>query len=185
VAICCALAAALHLGLTEYATQTTVTYCDGGTAETRGPISEPIIPGSGTISDTFCMFPAKDGHRTVAAFYDQSGVFPRGKTPSSIAIGMGIIFPILLVCLAGYFGFDATRGRIRAGLAICFLLTGLILSAPLFIISYDAWRGHYDLWRLLQDRLAIRAICLFTVPAALLLSGGLWLWRTRSNKEPA
>ena|GEM_PF-5831473 len=181
VAICCALAAAFHLGLTQYAARTAIAYCGRGPTTAQGPKSDPIIQSRSVVSDTFCMSPAAPGERAIASFYMQAGLFPRDGISAPIAVGAGIVLPLLLVCLAGYFALGAAQGRIRTGLAAGALLGGLLLTGPLLLANYRAWRGQYWQW-MLQDSQTIIHLSLFTVPAAILLVAGVWLWRTRSPK---
>jgi hypothetical protein len=180
-AICCALAAAFHLGLTQYATRTAIAYCDRGPTTAQGPKSDPIIQSRSVVSDTFCMSPAAPGERAIASFYMQAGLFPRDGISAPIAVGAGIVLPLLLVCLAGYFALGAAQGWIRTGLAAGALLGALLLTGPLLLANYRAWRGQYWQW-MLQDSQTIIHLSLFTVPAAILLVAGVWLWRTRSPK---
>jgi hypothetical protein len=185
VAACCALAAVLNLGLTKFDTRFSVTYCDYHEELKRGPATAAIIPLANSIADTMCMNlkPGSDKSRQPAAFVEDYGVFARDHVPQSLALGLGIIAPFILLLSAGYLSLQHASQRIRRTVSIMLLIPGLAFTMVICFLVVQALRFNITISEMTDDT-ALPALAAVLVLAITCMTGGIWLWLPRSSKEP-
>ena len=185
VAACCALAAVLNLGLTKFDTRFSITYCDYHEELKRGPATDPIIPLANSIADTMCMNlnPASDKSRQPATFVEDYGVFARSNVPQSLALGLGIIAPFMLVLCAGYLSLQHASQGIRRTVSIMLLIPGSLFTMTICFLVFQALRFNVSIGAITDDT-ALPAIVAVSVLAITCMTGGIWLWLPLSSREP-
>ena len=168
-AFLCLVAVALTASLTQFRTNTIVTYRDGSVARTI--VGDPFVETGWSVADTFCAMraPCK-----VASVGTIRGLYPRKDVPRLLVILLGIALPFAMFCSSGaIFGATLTGVlRIRVGVAV--LSAGVLLLVPGALTLMLAPR-FYVAGTLAYDHVSAPPLLLATASSFVLIVGGFWL----------